>query len=153
MTFQRLTRFAACAALLVLSHSAARAGDPGLMHCFAWTAVKEATPADWQAFYKASDALPHQIKGIIRVWYGKLDTPLSQTKLGQIDTETFKQYRTGEPVTIPVSRTERQYGMCMEMKDANVLKAYDTHPYHKVWTAAYEKVRVDGTTTFNILGQ
>jgi hypothetical protein len=41
----------------------------------------------------------------------------------------------------------------MEMADAAALKAYDTDPYHKVWTDAYSKVRVDGTTTFNILGQ
>ena len=39
------------------------------------------------------------------------------------------------------------------MANESVLKAYDDHPYHKIWTAAYEKVRVDGTTTFNILGQ
>jgi hypothetical protein len=47
----------------------------------------------------------------------------------------------------------REYGMCMEMKDANALKAYDTDPYHKIWNEAYSKVRVEGTTTFNIIGQ
>ena len=47
----------------------------------------------------------------------------------------------------------RDWGMCMEMADAAALKAYDADPYHKVWTDAYSKVRVDGTTTFNILGQ
>ena len=52
-----------------------------------------------------------------------------------------------------VSRAVREYGMCMEMTDANALKEYDTHPYHKIWTEAYAKVRVEGTTTFNILGQ
>lgn len=123
------------------------------MHCFAWTPIKEATPADWQAFYKASDALPQKIKGIIRVWYGKLDFPLGQTQLGKIDDATFKKYRTGESVTVPVNRVPREYGMCMEMKDAATLKAYDTDPYHKIWTDAYSKIRVDGTTTFNILGQ
>ena len=148
--YARLT--AAYTALLLLSN-AAHAGEKTLMHCFAWTPVKDATPADWQAFYKASDALPQKIKGIIRVWYGKLESPLGQTQLGNIDGPTFQKYRTGEPVTVPVTRTAREYGMCIEMKDANALKAYDTDPYHKLWTDAYSKVRVEGTTTFNILGQ
>ena len=43
--------------------------------------------------------------------------------------------------------------MCMEMTGPDVLKAYDTDPYHKVWADAYAKVRVEGTTTYNILGQ
>jgi len=147
-----MTKLMRLAALALISLSA-QAGDKTLMHCFAWTPVTTATPADWEAFYKASDALPHKIKGIIRVWYGKLDVPLSQTQLGNVDRETFQKYRTGESVTIPVTRTAREYGMCMEMKDADTLKAYDTDPYHKLWTDAYAKIRVDGTTTFNILGQ
>ncbi len=150
MTFRRLTQTALCATLLALS---AQAGDKTVMHCFAWTPIQEATPADWQAFYKASDALPQKIEGIIRVWYGKLASPLSQTKLGNVDRDSFQKYRTGESVTVPVSHIDREYGMCMEMKNADVLKAYDEHPYHKVWTDAYAKIRVDGTTTFNILGQ
>ena len=32
-------------------------------------------------------------------------------------------------------------------------KEYDAHPYHKIWTDAYAKVRVEGATTFNIFGQ
>jgi len=143
----------AAVCLLLLAASSAAAGDKTLMHCFAWTPIKEATPADWQAFYKASDALPHKIKGILRVWYGKLDSPLPQIKFGQVDRPTFQKYQAGEPVTAPVQAMPREYGMCMEMKDAAALKAYDTDPYHKIWTEAYEKVRVDGTTTFNILGQ
>jgi hypothetical protein len=147
---QRLVRLTALAGCLAIS---SHAGDKTLMHCFAWTPIKEATPADWEAFYKASDALPKKIPGIIRVWYGKLDAPLGQAQLGKVDKDTFQKYRAGESVTVPVSRVERVYGMCMEMKNADTLKAYDAHPYHKVWTDAYSKVRVDGTTTFNVLGQ
>jgi hypothetical protein len=141
-----------CVCALTLS-SSAWAGDKTLMHCFAWTPIKEATPSDWEAFYKASDALPHKIKGILRVWYGKLVSPLPQASFDKIDNPTFQKYSSGETVMAPVIRTPREYGMCMEMKDANVLKAYDTDPYHKIWTDAYAKIRVDGTTTFNILGQ
>jgi hypothetical protein len=64
-----------------------------------------------------------------------------------------QKFRAGQAVTVPVTRVAREYGMCMEMTGADVLKAYDTDPYHKVWTEAYAKVRVDGTTTYNILGQ
>ena len=144
------TKLLVTTALLALS---VHAGDKTLMHCFAWTPVPTATPAEWDAFYKASDALPHKIKGVLRVWYGKLASPLAQAQLGNIDRDTFQKYQKGESVMIPVTRTAREYGMCMEMKDAATLKAYDDDPYHKVWTAVYEKVRVDGTTTFNILGQ
>jgi hypothetical protein len=41
----------------------------------------------------------------------------------------------------------------MEMTSLDALKAYDGDPYHKTWTDAYAKIRVDGTTTFNFVGQ
>ena len=47
----------------------------------------------------------------------------------------------------------RQYGVCMEMDNAEARKNYGNDPYHKIWTDAYSKVRVEGTTTFDILGQ
>jgi hypothetical protein len=43
--------------------------------------------------------------------------------------------------------------MCIEMKDEAALKAYADHPYHKEWMEVYSKVRVEGTTTYDILGQ
>lgn len=118
-----------CSAAALFLASTAMAGEKKLMHCFAFTAVESATPADWEAFYKATDELPHKIKGISHVWYGKLATPLN----------------AGDAV--------RQYGVCMEMDNADVRKAYGNDPYHKVWTDAYSKVRVEGTTTFDILGK
>ena len=39
------------------------------------------------------------------------------------------------------------------MKDADTLKAYAADANHKEWDAAYAKVRVAGTTTYNIVGQ
>ena len=62
-------------------------------------------------------------------------------------------YTAGEKVNAEVQRTPRDWGMCMEMTNLDALKTYDAHPYHKEWTAAYEKVRVDGTTTFNFIAQ
>jgi hypothetical protein len=136
----------------LLLASCAQPSGKTLMHCFAWTAVKEATPADWDAFYKASDVLPEKIKGIRRVWYGKLAAPLSQTSIEKIDDPIMARYRNGEVVTADVRRMPREYGMCMEMADEAALKAYDSDPYHKTWTEAYAKVRVEGTPTFNIVG-
>jgi hypothetical protein len=159
MIFSRSLRLAACTAAilciaaLLLSYPVVNAGEKSVMHCFAWTSIKDATPADWDAFYKASDALPQKIKGITRVWYGKLESPLSQVDLGNLDADTVKKYRAGEAITVPVKRMVREYGMCMEFTGPEALKAYDADPYHKIWADAYAKVRVEGTTTYNILGQ
>ena len=43
--------------------------------------------------------------------------------------------------------------MCIELKGLTNLKAYEAHPYHKTWVDVYSKVRVAGTTTYDILGQ
>lgn len=108
---------------------AARAGEKKLMHCFAFTVVSGASQSDWNDFYKKTDALPSKVPGVSKVWYGKLARPLD------------------------AGGAERQYGVCMEMDSEAALKAYASHPYHAEWMAAYSKVRVPGTTTFNILGQ
>jgi len=152
MTFSRMAQLVACTAV-ILSAAPAHAGEKTLMHCFAWTPTQEATPADWQAFFQASDALPSKIHGITKVWYGKLAAPLTQISIGDVDSATFQKFRAGESVTVPIKRIARDYGMCMEMTNADVLKAYNTDPYHKIWTDAYARVRVEGTTTYNILGQ
>jgi hypothetical protein len=153
MKLLSMTRLVACGALFLMFHTSAFGGDKTLMHCFTWTPVKEATAADWDAFYKASDAMPQKIQGVVRVWYGKLASPLGIAAVGKIDDATVQKLRAGETVMAPVSRVAREYGMCIEMKNADVLKAYTTDPYHQIWNDAYAKVRVEGTTTFNILGQ
>ncbi len=114
---------------LVAGAPAARAGEKKLMHCFAFTVVSGASQSDWNDFFKKTDALPSKIPGVTKVWYGKLARPLD------------------------AGGSERQWGVCMEMNDEAALKAYGSHPYHAEWMAAYGKVRVPGTTTFNILGQ
>src|SRR5215510_11212214 len=89
---------------------ALQAGEKKIMHCFAWTPVKDATPADWTAFYKASDELPKKIKGLTKVWFGKLETPFSWTGVAKIDPEVRKKLMAGETVTADISRTTRDYG-------------------------------------------
>ena len=106
------------------------AGEKKLMHCFTFTTIKEASGADWKAFQAATDALPKTMSGVVsRVWHGKLRRPL----------------RVGSDV--------REYGVCMEMPDEAALKAYASHAAHGDWVKVYEKVRVEGTTTYDILGQ
>ncbi len=103
------------------------AADGKLMHCFAFTAIESATPAQWDAFYKASDALPSKVPGLLNVWVGKLRRPLN------------------------AGNVVRQYGACMEFRDEGALKAYTDSAGRKEWFAVYEKVRAPGTTTYDIL--
>jgi hypothetical protein len=128
-TMSHLTRLALCAVGLFLFSRIAAAGEKKLMHCFAFTAIDTATDAQWQAFYKATDQIPKKISGVSHVWYGKLRSPIN------------------------VGGQSRQYGVCMEMKDQDTLKTYTSDPFHKEWMAVYEKVRIEGTTTYDILGQ
>ncbi len=139
--------------VLLIAGFTAEAGEKTIMHCFAWTPVKEATPDDWAAFYKASDLLPKKIKGIHKIWYGKLQSPLGQVGVVKVEPENQQKLRAGQTAPAEINRITRDYGMCMEFASLDALKAYDTDPYHKTWTDAYAKVRVEGTTTVNIIGQ
>jgi hypothetical protein len=105
---------------------AAAVVESKVMHCFAFTAIAEATEADWQAFYTATDELPSKIPGLNKVTHGKLLTP-------------------------DVDEAQRDYGVCMEMTDEAARKAYGEHPAHAEWVEVYSKVRVPGTTTFDYL--
>lgn len=121
------------------------------MHCFAFTVIDTATDAEWKAFTEATDALPGKISVISKVWHGKLRAPLN---LFNTDAETRKKLMAGDAkASGEVSRTQRKHGVCMEMENEGSLKAYTSSPYHKVWSEAYSKVRVAGTTTFDIIGQ
>ena len=129
-----------------------QAADSSVMHCFAFTPIKEATQADWDAFYKGTDALPNTMHGIVKkVWYGKLANPLAQFRL---DADAVKKLRAGE-ADVPAAKTNismREYGVCMEFANEAAMKKYkETPPAQKTWTALYDKVRVPGTTTYDIL--
>ncbi len=136
---------------LLLSASALSAADGKLMHCFYFTTIDAATDTDWQAFAKATEALPGKIQGLLSVWHGELRRPM---RIMGTDRETSKKVRAGETnVTGPVRMVTRQHGVCMEMADAAALKTYADHPAHSDWMRVYEKVRVAGTTTVDILGK
>jgi hypothetical protein len=128
------------------------AGEKNMMHCFAFTVIDTATQAEWDAFFKASDEMPKRMKGIVkRVWYGKLRVPLP---IYRVNADARKKLQSGEKaVTTEIGYTPRQFGMCMELVGLTSLEKYDKHPYHKEWVDVYSKVRVAGTTTYDILGQ
>ena len=147
-----MRNFLIAAAAAVLMSGALTAGEKSLMHCFAYTAIEGASQADWDAFYKASDELPKKMPMIKRVWYGKLRGPMS---IFQVDAAATKKLRAKEKdVEAKANLVVRQQGMCIEFDGGpEVLKTYAAHPFHAEWMAAYEKVRVAGTTTYDILGQ
>jgi hypothetical protein len=136
---------------LTIAAATLAAGEKKLMHCVAFTVIETATEADWKAFMAATDAIPAKIPGVSKVWHGKLRGPLN---IYTIDPEARKKLMAGDAeASATVKRLQRKHGICMEMADEAALKAYAAHPYHAEWMAAYEKVRVAGTTTYDILGQ
>jgi len=100
-----------------------------LMHVFAYTPRETATPQDFANFKKATADMVGKIPGLRQVWVGKLRRPLKQ------------------------GDQERLYGVAMEFDDAAALDVYADHPAHKAWEQVYDKVRVPGTTTMDILGE
>ena len=100
---------------------------------------------------QATDALPGKIPGLKRVWYGKLARPLTITNL--TDAEARKKLAADGKTSGDVTSLRRQHGVCMEFQDEAAFKAYGPNPAHKDWEAVYGKVRVPGTTTFQILAQ
>ena len=133
----RMLRFRVARTIVLLTGMAllsgiATAGEKTLLHCFFFTPIAEAGDAEWEAFYRATDELPGKIEGLSKVWVGNLRERAAvsqQVKLG------------------------REYGACFELADEAALQAYAAHPAHDAWVTTYEKVRVAGTTTFDILGR
>jgi hypothetical protein len=139
---------------LLLGSSVALAGEKKLMHCFTFSTIDAATPAEWAAFAKATDELPGKVTGLSKVWHGKLVRPLGIMQAeGQVDPEVRKKLGAGEAAPVNVKQLRRSYGVCMEFADQAALAAYAKNPAHEAWVKVYEKVRVYGTTTFDLLGQ
>jgi hypothetical protein len=128
----RLIRATVLLAGALLFSGIGSADEKAVLHCFFFTPIAEASEADWNAFYKATKELPSKIDGLDRVWAGKLRKRAAvsqQVKLG------------------------REYGACMELANEAALQTYAKHPAHDAWVKIYEKVRVAGTTTFDILAK
>lgn len=138
----------------LLASAGLMAGEKGVMHCFTFTEVESATPADWEAFAKATDELPAKIPGLKGVMHGKLARPLNiMGTAAPMDEETMKKFRAGEAVQATVKANRRQSGVCMHFATEEAFKVYGKHEAHAEWAKAYEKVRQPGTTTFQILAK
>ena len=122
MSFREVRLIGLLAGILLFS-SLGAAQEKKLMHCFFFTPITEATQAEWDAFYKATYDLPDKIPGLDKVWAGKLRT----------------------------TSKNRDYGVCMEITNEAALKIYTDHPAHSDWVKVYAKVRVAGTSTFDII--
>jgi hypothetical protein len=146
-----MNRLATLLAGLSLSATMSVAAEKTLMHCFAFTPIESASQAEWDAFYKATDELPKKIKGLKRVWYGKLARPLAQNQLKFADPEVRKKMTADKKGTTEFTIVERKNGACMEFDNQAAFQAYGTADAHKTWVAVYEKVRVPGTTTYQSL--
>lgn len=141
-------------AAMTLGAASLHAADQPVMHCFAYTVIESATPADWDAFTKATKELPGKIPGLTHVWLGKLSRPMSLvTPDSAAPAEDVKKLRAGETVSVPVKLLRRQAGVCMEFSGAAAMASYAKLPAHDEWMKTYEKVRVAGTTTIDILTQ
>jgi hypothetical protein len=137
-----------------LAAGSLHAADLPVMHCFAYTVIESATPAEWNAFTKATKELPGKIPGLTHVWLGKLSRPMSLlTTDAAAPAEDVKKMRAGETVSLPVKMLRRQAGVCMEFSSPAALASYAKLPAHDEWMKTYEKVRVAGTTTIDILTQ
>ena len=139
------------AATLLLASGFAFGAEKSMMHCFAFTVIPDATDADWKAFSETTEQWPSKFKGIQKVWQGKLRAPLPQFT---VTAEARKKLAAGDKdVDTKANRLLRQHGVCMLMAGPETLKEYTAVPFHKEWMAKYEKVRVAGTTTYDILAQ
>ena len=146
-----LKTLAVGATALWLGAATLSAAEKGMMHCFAFTVIDSASDADWQAFKAATDAMPKKMKSVRKVWHGKLLQPLA---VFRGDADTRKKFTPNvNEAEGKFQRLMRQHGVCMEFKESGpaVLKAYAADPYHAEWMKAYEKVRVAGTTTYDIV--
>jgi hypothetical protein len=146
-----MKRLAVSFAALALFATGAMAAEKTVLHCFAFTPVESATADDWKAWQQATDGMVGKVPGLKRVWYGKLARPLAQNNLRFADPEAGKKMRAEKKGTTDFTIVERKNGACMEFENMAAFQAYGAHEAHKGWVTAYEKVRVPGTTTYQIV--
>jgi hypothetical protein len=113
---------------VLLSATAATAGEKDFLHCFYFTPLAEAGGADWKAFFDATDSLQGKVSGLKHVWYGKLNRPME-------------------------SDPPRQWGVCMAFGKQDDFRSYAGSVVHAAWEKSYFKVRQPGTTTTDLTGQ
>ena len=99
------------------------------VHAVAWTLLEGATEQDFENFRVATANLVTVMPGLRRAWVGKLRAPLV------------------------VGDTTRTHGLVLEFDDVQSKEAYSTHPTRAPWAEVWAKVRVPGSTNFDVVGE
>ena len=100
-----------------------------VVHAVAWTAGASFTEQGLEDFRRATEEMARTMPGLRRAWVGRLRTPL---KVGELT---------------------RDYGLVLEFDDLKTREEYSTHPSRAPWAQVWEKIRVPGSTNFDVLGQ
>ena len=97
------------------------------------------------------------------VWYAMVSitewtATLWKARCGGADPKRLADYPMWDrlPLARPTQGEEGrslEYGVCMEMANEQTLRSYASDPAHDAWMQVYSKVRVEGTTTFDVVGQ
>ena len=103
--------------------------EKGTVHAVAWTAGESFTPQGFEDFKKATADLIGTMPGLKRAWVGKLRVPLV------------------------VGEVTRNYGLILEFEDLKTREAYSTHPARVPWAKVWEKIRIPGSTNFDVIGE
>jgi len=138
----------------LLLATSAFAGDGTVVHCFAFSKTAGASETDWEQFRTLTRALPQKISGLTRVTFGPLRRPMGQIEMmSNPGADDVKKFIAGQPIDAKVVNANREYGACFEFQSEAAFLAYGKHAAHVEWETAYKKVRVPGTTTFQIVAQ
>jgi len=143
-----------CLVISFLLAASTLAAENTVVHCFAFTKLAGASESDWEQFRTLTRALPQKINGLTRVTHGPLRRPVGQIEMmSNPSSEDLKKFVAGQPIEAKIVNANREYGACFEFQSEAAFLAYGKHAAHTDWEAAYKKVRVPGTTTFQIVAQ
>jgi antibiotic biosynthesis monooxygenase (ABM) superfamily enzyme len=99
-----------------------------VVHTAIWTLKEGSSAQEYEAFRKETEKLVAAMPGLKRAWVGKLRQPLA------------------------VGEVTRTHGLLLEFVDVQSREAYSTHPARAAWAEAWSKVRVPGSTAFDLIG-
>lgn len=100
-----------------------------VVHCVAWTAAQGVSEAGIGEFKKATAELTKTMPGLQRAWVGKLARPFTQ---GDVT---------------------RDYGLVLEFDSVENREAYTTNPIRVSWADVWSKIRVPGSSNFDVIGE
>ncbi len=112
-----------------VSGKEAAVSEKTVIHAVAWTPQEDATEGQFQDFQQATVELIDQMPGLRRAWVGKLRKPLVHGDM------------------------TRTYGLVFEFDDLQSREAYSSHPSRAPWAEVWSRLRVPGSTNFDVIGE